>query len=325
MMQARAYWATAPGEGEVRSEALFPPKADEVRIRAFWSGVSRGTEALVAQGRVPASQWRMMRAPFQAGDFPFPVKYGYSSIGVVEEGPDELRGRTVFCLYPHQTRYVVPAAVVVPLPAGLPPRRAVLAANMETALNAVWDAGAAPGQRIHVIGAGVVGGLIGWLCGRLPGVEVTLADIAPAREALARSLGVAFAVPAALEGEADLVVHASGNPAGLRRALEVAGMEARVVEASWYGDREVALPLGEAFHSRRLSIVGSQVGQVAPAMRPRWPYARRLAKALDLLCDPALDCLISAEVAFDDLPRALPRLAAEPDGALCVCVSYPQD
>jgi threonine dehydrogenase-like Zn-dependent dehydrogenase len=324
MTQSRAYWATAPGEGEVRVEHLRPPAADEVLVRALWSGISRGTEALVAQGRVPPSQWRTMRAPFQAGDFPFPVKYGYSSTGIVEGGPEDLLGRPVFCLHPHQTRYVVPSAAVIPLPPNLPPRRAVLAANMETALNAVWDAGAVPGQRIHVVGAGVVGALIAWLCGKLPGAETTLADILPAKAPLAQALGVAFTQPDALIGEADLVFHASGNPAGLRTALAVAGPEARLVEVSWYGDREVALPLGEAFHNRRLSIVSSQVGQVAPAMRPRWPHARRLAKALDLLRDPALDALISSEVVFDALPAELPRLAAEPGGALCVCVRYPQ-
>ena len=324
MTQSRAYWATAPGEGEVRIEHLRPPAADEVLVRALWSGISRGTEALVAQGRVPPSQWRTMCAPFQAGDFPFPVKYGYSSTGIVEHGPGDLLGRPVFCLHPHQTRYVVPSAAVMLLAPDLPPRRAVLAANMETALNAVWDAGAVPGQRIHVIGAGVVGALIAWLCGKLPGAEVTLADIAPAKAPLAQALGVAFAPPETLAGEADLVFHASGNPAGLCTALAVAGPEARLVEVSWYGDREAALPLGEAFHSRRLSIVSSQVGQVAPAMRPRWPHARRLAKALDLLRDPVLESLISDEVAFDELPAALPRLAAEPDGALCVCVRYPQ-
>lgn len=324
MTRTRAYWATGPGVGEVRVERLRPPEPGEVQVRALWSGISRGTEALVTQGRVPESQWPLMRAPFQEGDFPFPVKYGYSSVGTVERGPDELLGRPVFCLHPHQTRYVVPGEAVTPLPDGLPPRRAILAANMETALNAVWDAGAAPGQRIHVIGAGVVGALIGWLCAGLPGAEVTLADIVPAKAALAGALGVSFALPAELAGEVDLVFHASGNPAGLRTALAVAGTEARVVEVSWYGDRDAVLPLGEAFHSRRLSIVSSQVGQVAPAMRPRWPHARRLAKALDLLRDPALDRLISDEVPFDALPEVMPRLAAEAGGALCVCVGYEQ-
>ena len=320
---ADAYWITAPGRGEIRHAELPRPGPGEVLVRALHSAVSRGTEALVALGRVPPSQHAAMRAPFQEGGFPFPVKYGYSSVGVVEEGPAGLVGRAVFCLHPHQTAYVVPAGAVRPLPEGVPPGRAVLAANAETALNAAWDAGALPGERIHVIGAGVVGCLVGWLLARLPGAEVTLADTDPARAAVAAALGVAFAPPEALAPDADLVVHASGNPSGLRRALEVAGLEARILELSWYGDREVALPLGEAFHGRRLRILGSQVGAVAPAVRPRWSHARRLAKALELLRDPALDRLIGGDVPFASLPEVIPRLAADPAGVLCQRVSYP--
>lgn len=320
---ATAYWSVAARVGELRPQPLRTPEPGEVLVRALYSGVSRGTEALVALGRVPPSQWSAMRAPFQEGAFPFPVKYGYSSVGVVEAGPPGLLGREVFCLFPHQTRYVVPKDAVVPLPPGLPAARAVLAANMETALNAVWDGAAAPGQRIHVIGAGVVGTLVAWLCRQLPGAEVTLADIAPGRAALAAALGVGFAAPDGLPGDADLVFHASGSPEGLRTALRLAGFEGRVVELSWYGTAEVGLPLGESFHSRRLTLQSSQVGAVAPAMRPRWPHARRLAKALELLRDPALDQLVSGEAAFTDLPALLPKLAAHPSGALCLRVVYP--
>lgn len=314
----------APGRGEIRPAALRDPGPYEVLVRALHSGVSRGTEALVALGRVPPGQWAAMRAPFQEGDFPFPVKYGYCAVGVVEEGPDHLRGRAVFCLHPHQTAYVVPAAAVTPLPDGLPPGRAVLAANAETALNAVWDAGALPGERCHVVGAGVVGCLAAWLLARLPGAEVTLADVDPSRAEIAAALGVPFARPDALGPDADLVVHASGNPAGLRLALGLAGFEARVLELSWYGDREVSLPLGEAFHSRRLRLLGSQVGAVAPTHRPRWDHARRLGKALELLRDaPELDHLISGDAPFASLPELMPRLAADPAGVLCQRISYP--
>jgi threonine dehydrogenase-like Zn-dependent dehydrogenase len=325
MERALAYWATGPGRGELRPCRLAAPGAGEVLVRALWSGVSRGTEALVAAGRVPESQHRAMRAPFQEGDFPFPVKYGYAGVGRVEAGEPSLLGRTVFCLHPHQTAYIVPAGAVAPLPAGVPAERAVLAANLETALNGLWDAGALPGERVHVVGAGVVGCLVARLCGRLPGAEVTLADIVPGRAAVAERLGVAFVDPAELPpGEADLVFHCSGRPEGLRTALRVAGVEARVVELSWHGTTEVALPLGEAFHSRRLSLVSSQVGRVAPAMRPRWDQARRLAKALELLRDPTLDVLLGEAVRFAELPAVLPRLLAEQrSGALCPRIVYP--
>jgi threonine dehydrogenase-like Zn-dependent dehydrogenase len=321
--EALAYWSIGPGKGELRPCRVMPPGAGEALVRTRWSGISRGTEALVAMGRVPQSQAAAMRAPFQEGEFPFPVKYGYCSVGVVEAGEEDLVGRYVFCLHPHQTAYVVPANAVTPLPAGLPPDRAILAANMETALNAVWDGGPHAGERIHVIGGGVVGCLVAYLCGHIPGAEVTLADPLPEREAIAGALGVTFALPEALAVEADLVFHASGHPGGLRTALATAGLEARIVELSWYGSAEVAVSLGEAFHSRRLTLQGSQVGQVAAMMRPRWSHARRLAKALDLLCDPVLDLLITGEIAFAELPTALPSLARDPGGALCVRIVYP--
>lgn len=322
MTQALAYWATGPGEGELRPCLLPEPGPDEVLVRSLYSGVSRGTEALVATGRVPESQWAAMRAPFQEGAFPFPVKYGYASVGRVEAGAADLLGCEVFCLHPHQSAYVVPRDAVTPLPAGVPAELAILAANMETALNALWDAAPRPGERIHVIGGGVVGCLVAHLCAWLPGAEVTLADILPARAVTAAALGVAFSAPEALPGDADLVVHASGRPEGLRTALAVAGLEARVVELSWYGTEEVALPLGEAFHSRRLRLVSSQVGQVAPALRPRWSHARRLAKALELVQARELAALISGEAPFGAMPARMAELVRSRD-ALCLRIVYP--
>lgn len=319
--EAHALWIQRPGHAVVESQALPPVGPGQARVRALYSGVSRGTEALVFNGAVPASQYRRMRAPFQQGEFPGPVKYGYSNVGVVEQGPREWLGREVFCLYPHQDRYVVPLDALHPLPDGLPPGRAVLAANMETAVNACWDAAPRVGDRIAVIGAGVVGALVAWLLGRHPGVAVELIDVDPGRAALAAALGVRFALPGEASDGCDLVVHASASEAGLRQALRLAGDEAEVIELSWFGQHGVCLPLGEDFHSRRLVLRASQVGVVAPARRGRWTHARRLGLALDLLRDPALDALIDAESDFDDLPRTLAALAGSP-GALCHRVRY---
>ncbi len=291
-------------------------------VRALYSGISRGTEALVFRGEVPASQYDAMRAPFQEGRFPAPVKYGYSSVGEVLAGPPELVGRNVFCLHPHQDVYCVPAVAVTPLPDRLPPERAVLAANMETALNAVWDGRAAPGDRIVVIGAGVVGLLAAWLCARLPGADVRVFDVDARRAEPTRALGLTFTTSDPSGADADLVIHASGQEAGLRSALAAAGMEATVLELSWYGDRSVSLPLGEAFHSRRLTLKSSQVGRIAPARASRWDHGRRLEKALELLLDPALDVMISGESAFEDLPRTMAELSRDGTGALCHRVRY---
>ena len=320
---ANAFWTLAPGVGELRRAPLPAPGEGEVRVRTLFSGVSRGTEALVFRGRVPRSEWSRMRCPFQAGDFPGPVKYGYVSVGVVEEGPAALQGQEVFCLYPHQDRYVVPAAAVTPLPTGLPAGRAVLAANMETALNGCWDAAPRLGDRIAVIGAGVVGALTAWLCAAIPGTRVRLVDVSPARAELARALGVDFHLADEAPADNDLVIHASGNPEGLRQALFLAGDEARVVEMSWYGDREVTLPLGEAFHSRRLKLISSQVGRLPGERAPRWDYARRLTLALELLRDARLDALISGESDFAELPAVMPRLAAGAGEVLCHRLRYP--
>ena len=319
---AQALWYSRPGHAEIRQETLAPPGADEVRVRALYGALSRGTEALVLAGRVPESEFERMRAPFMAGHFPFPVKYGYATVGRIEGDTEALRGRNVFTLHPHQDLFNIPVGAAILLPETLPPQRAVLAANMETALNAVWDAAPGPADRIAVVGAGVVGSLVAYLCGRLPGAEVTLVDINPARAELARALGVNFASAETAEGDCDLVVHASGNPAGLGTALALAGEEATVLEMSWYGDAPVAAPLGGAFHSRRQRLVSSQVGRIAPSHRPRWTYGRRLAAALALLADARLDALLAPAIAFQDLPRRLPDILDASRGILCQPIAY---
>lgn len=309
--------------GKLRREQLSQPGPDEVQVRTCYTAVSRGSEALVFRGEVPDSERVRMRAPHQCGDFPAPVKYGYINVGKVERGPEELRGRSVFCLYPHQSCYVVPAQAVLPLPQGVPPSRAVLAANLETAINGLWDGAPRPGDVIAVVGAGAVGCLIAWLAGRIPGCRVQLVDTNPARGSVARMLGVDFALPGDARAGADLVFHASGSATGLANALSLAGFEASVLEMSWFGARDVALPLGRDFHARRLNLRSSQVGSVAPARRARWSPRRRLGLALSLLDDPVLDCLITGESPFADLPEVLQRLADGPGDTICHRIAYP--
>ncbi|RSO06794.1 dehydrogenase [Streptomyces sp. WAC 05379] len=319
---ARAFWLRSPGEGEIREAVLPEPGEDEVLVRSLYSGVSRGTETLVFRGGVPENQHAAMRAPFQEGEFPAPVKYGYLSVGVVEAGPTALVGRTVFCLYPHQTRYVVPASAVTVVPDDVPAARAVLAGTVETAVNALWDAAPLVGDRIAVVGGGMVGCSVAALLARFPGVRLQLVDADPRRAEVAEALGVGFATPGDALGECDLVVHASATEQGLNSSLELLRAEGTVLELSWYGDRRVALPLGEAFHSRRLVIRSSQVGTVSPARRATRSYADRLALALDLLADPALDALVTGESAFDELPEVMPKLTSGEIPALCHRVRY---
>jgi threonine dehydrogenase-like Zn-dependent dehydrogenase len=322
MVDALAFWAIAPGRGELRRETLPEPGRGEVLIETRASGISRGTETTVFQGRVPDSQHRVMRAPHQAGEFAFPVKYGYSSVGVVVAGVDDWRGRRVFCLHPHQDRYVVPRRAVISVPASVSDERAVLAANMETVVNGLWDAAPRLGDRVAVVGAGVIGALAAALAARIPGTAVQLIDVDPDKAEIAAALGVAFAPPKVATPRADLVIHASGTAEGLASALDLAAFEATVIELSWYGNRKVPVALGEGFHSRRLSLVSSQVGAVATAQRARWDRGRRLALALDLLADPRFDVLLEPPVPFVRLPEVMATLTAQPSKVMCQVVNY---
>ena len=315
---SRALWIIAAGRAELREGA---EPVGEVVVETAYSGISRGTEALVFAGRVPIPERTRMKAPLQEGEFGFPLKYGYAAVGRVAAGPAALRGRDVFVLHPHQDRFAAPAEMCVALPEGVAPEMAVLAANMETALNVVWDAGVGPCDRVAVVGAGVVGALAGWLCGRIPGVEATLVDVNPGRAGLAARLGCGFALPDDAPEGCDVVIHASASAAGLATALGAAGNEAAVVEASWYGDRSPQVPLGGAFHSRRLRIASSQVGRLPPARAPRWTHRRRLEAALGLLRAPELGALISGDTDFGDLAERYGAILDDP-ATLCHRIRY---
>jgi threonine dehydrogenase-like Zn-dependent dehydrogenase len=322
-LRGTALWYVDCGRAELRDEAVAEPKPGEVLVRALFGAISRGTERLVYSGRVPASEYGRMRAPCMGGAFPFPVKYGYSVVGRVEVGPGDLRRRTVIALHPHQTLFTVPADAIVSVPHDIPPERAVLAPNMETALNAMWDAAPGAADRIAVVGGGVIGMLVAYLCRHLPGAEVTVVDINSARAPSAHMIGVRFADPGSAPLDCDLVFHASGTASGLATALRLAGEEASVIELSWYGSADVAAPLGEAFHSRRLRLVSSQVGKVAVSHRPRWTNERRLSAAVSLLKDPALDSLTAAPISFEDLPASLASIFDTQSGGDCQVIKYP--
>jgi threonine dehydrogenase-like Zn-dependent dehydrogenase len=324
-MKARALWTVAPGVAEIRESELGKPAPDQALVVTRASGISRGTERLVLTGRVPESQWHAMGAPLMQGAFPFPVSYGYSAVGVVRDGPEALRGQRVFCLHPHHDAFLAPAAMCVPVPDAVPDRRAVLAANMETAVNVLWDARPLVGERVLVIGAGVVGLLATFLLARIPGLEIVTCDLDASRRGIVEDFGARFCAPEDAPGERDLVVHASASAEGLRLALSRCGFEGRIVEASWFGDRTVDLPLGEAFHAKRLQLVSTQVGAVSPAMRGRRTHGQRMALALALLDDPRLDALLGPDIPFAELPARIGSVLVPEPGApqpLCPVVTY---
>jgi threonine dehydrogenase-like Zn-dependent dehydrogenase len=322
---AKAFWLRAPGRGEIQPVALPDPGPDDVVVRTLVSGISHGSEMLVFEGHVPPDQYDAMRAPFQEGDFPGPVKYGYLNVGEVEQGPAELRGCTVFCLYPHQTAYVVPARAVTVVPEGVPPARAVLTGTVETAVNVLWDAAPLVGDRVAVVGAGMVGCCVARLLSRFPAAGVALVDVDPSRAEVAAAFGIDFALPHDAAAGCDLVVHASATSDGLQRSLDLLAPEGTVIDVSWYGDSEVRLSLGGAFHSRRLAVRASQVGAISPARRGRRTHADRLALALELLDDPAFDVLLTGESRFAEMPEVMAQLAAGTLPALCHTITYDKD
>lgn len=323
-MEATAYWTVAPRRGEFRPELLPPPGPDDVLVRAIASGISRGTELLVHRHRVPAAVRDRMRCPFQSGDLPGPVKYGYLSVGRVEAGPADLLGERVFCLHPHQDRYVVPASAVTVVPADVPSERAVLAGTVETAVNALWDGAPSIGDRVAVVGGGMVGLAVATLLRRFPLGRLQLIDVDPAKADVARLVGVEPASPDEAAGDCDMVFHASASQAGLATALRLLGDEGVVIELSWYGDNEPQAPLGADFHVRRLTIRASQVGRVSPARAARRAPSDRLAIALQQLRDPAFDALLAPAVGFDRLPQVMDDLDAGRGTALCQVISYEQ-
>jgi threonine dehydrogenase-like Zn-dependent dehydrogenase len=312
-----ALWTSGPGQAQLRPAEPGPPAPGEIQVRALVSGISRGTESLVFHGHVPPAEWARMRCPFQEGEFSYPVKYGYAMVGEAVTGPQA--GQKLFALYPHQSRFNLPAGAAVPVPDAIPSERAVLAPQMETALNANWDADLQPGERVAVVGAGVIGLLTAYVAART--AQVTIIDTNPDRRAVAEHLGLTFATPEDAPTGCRTVFHTSASAAGLNLSLSLCAFEGQVIELSWYGDKSPAVDLGGAFHSQRLTIKASQVGAVSPSRRAEYDYKKRLTEALSLCDDPRLDALVKAETPFADLPSRMAAILADP-ATLCHLIRY---
>lgn len=321
MTLARSFWLTEKGRGVLRRETLPAPAPGWCVVQTLFSAVSPGTERLVALGKVPAALREEMACPYMGGGFPFPVKYGYSLVGEVIDGPPKLRGRRVHILHPHQDVCVVRVEDARPLPDSLPPARATLASNMETAVTAAWDSGVVLGERVLVVGFGIVGALVAHVLGRGPAVEVEVVDRRPDRRRLAEAMG--FRASGAPGPDAyDLAFDTSGSPSGLQAAIDAVGVEGRVVAVSWYGTEPARLALGGTFHSRRKRILSSQVSRIPGALQPRFDRARRTALVFRLLESPELDRLMGPRVPFAELPKAYETLVGRTPEGLSPLIVY---
>lgn len=319
-MIPRALWIAEAGRAELREEALTPLEDGWCRVDAIYSAVSPGTERLVANGRVPEEIADVMRCPYMDGSFAFPLKYGYSMVGRVSEGPEDVRGRLVHVLHPHQSRFDVRVGDVRFVPDAISPDRATLASNLETAVTALWDSRIVAGERALVIGFGIVGSLVARLLSRVPGVEVDVLDRDASKRHLATRLG--FAAIDEPRADYDVAFGASGSPDEVQTAIDAVGVEGRIVELSWLGMRESRVLLGGSFHSGRKQLVASQVSNIPPYLRGRWDHARRTRLVFSLLRDPVFDRHITRTIAFDEMPRFIEELCGGESDGLSVTVRY---
>jgi len=306
MTNTTALWHLSEQESAIRSQSLPELKADKCRIESLFSLVSSGTESLVANGEVPTDLHDSMQVPYMEGDFSFPVKYGYSLVGKVVEGSHNLVGQQVHLLHPHQQHCVVNEADITIIPAGIPPQRAVLASNVETALNAIWDSRLSAGDRVLIIGMGLIGSLVARLASQFPATQVSVADTDPARLALAREQGFSQYEPS--DAPFDVAFHSSGSSAGLQTAIDAVGYEGKVIELSWYGTRSAEVKLGGSFHQQRKQIISSQVSQLPSHQQSRWDYRRRKQTVLNLLQDDGWDDFLTATVDFPEAPALFDKL-----------------
>jgi 2-desacetyl-2-hydroxyethyl bacteriochlorophyllide A dehydrogenase len=314
-LEARALWFTAPRTAELRPERVPPPAPGEVRVKTIASAISHGTEMLVYRGEVPTDL--PLDLPTLAGDFSFPIKYGYASVGrVLDAGvehlsPDDL----VFVHHPHQEAFVVPADLPVRLPEGLDPTVGLFFANLETALNVVHDTPLRLGETALVFGQGVVGLLVTQLVKRAGADRVLAVDPIQKRRNLALDAGADEAfepgedlhqrVLEATAGRgADVAVEASSSGAALQAAVDAVATEGTVVVASWYGTKPVSLSLGGHFHRGRVRLRSSQVGRMNPELGSRWDRARRTETVHGLLPRLRLKGLISHQIPFEKAPEA---------------------
>lgn len=322
MAEAKALWFRTRGHAEILEERLPRLRPGWCRLHTLFSAISPGTERLVYSGEVPEDLHREMRCPYMGGKFPFPVKYGYSLVGKITEGPEDSIGSVVHVLHPHQDQCIVRTEHTFPIPPQVPPSRATLASNLETAVNAIWDSEVTIGEHALIIGFGAVGSLVARLLSFMSGIKLEIVDANPSKIALAEKMGFKACDPGSVSGNFDLAFHASRSSDGLQLAVDRVGFEGRIIELSWYGTNKISLSLGGTFHSQRKAILSSQVATPSRRQRSRWDHARRRSLVFELLERSEFDSHITHSVPFGGLPDIYNKLKAHPTEGLSYLVKY---
>lgn len=320
MQNPLALWHTSPEKSEIKQAASFEISGEICEIQSLYSLVSTGTERLVATGKIPTGLYNSMQVPYMEGDFSLPVKYGYSLVGEVVKGP--LLGKTVHLLHPHQDYCKVAAADVFPIPDEVPAVRATLASNLETAVNAVWDSGVSVGDRVAVVGFGIIGSLVARLLAQLPAVSLTILEKDPDRIKMAKSMGFEVSPNENLSTPLDIAFHCSSTAAGLQTCIDTVGLEGKVIELSWYGDKSVELNLGGTFHPQRKVIISSQVSQIPASHQHRWDFRRRKEAVFELLKNPDFDLHTPKTTPFTNLPEVFSEIRKGSSKQLVWIVDY---
>ena len=320
MRKARALWHTSASQSQIKEVELSANPA--CVVKSLYSLISTGTERLVSRGQVPHALYASMKVPYMEGEFSFPVKYGYSLVGEVQEGPEEILGKKVHLLHPHQDYCRVQASELTVLPGEVPPLRATLASNLETALNSIWDSGVSVGDRVLVVGFGIIGSLTARLLQSIAGVEVWVYDLDAQRSELASASG--FHIVDRMLYDFDIAFHCSSSSKGLQSCIDHIGFEGKVMEMSWYGEQAVELQLGGSFHQQRKQIISSQVSSIPSNHRARWDFNRRKAVVMELLKNPAYDQHLGEQVPFDKVPALFGNIRKGSLSALSWVIAYDQ-
>ncbi|WP_298982402.1 zinc-dependent alcohol dehydrogenase [Caldilinea sp.] len=328
-MVRRSVIFTAPGKVVVRAEPIPQPQPGELLVQTLVSAISAGTELLFLRGEVPANMEVDSAIPALNGAVRYPLRYGYACVGrVIEAGEEQDRGWlgcTVFAFHPHASHFVASTAQILPVPDDLTPHRAALLPNMETAVNLVMDGQPGIGERVAVIGLGVVGLLTIALLARFPLERLLAVDPLPQRRGLATALGAHAALaPEELTERSgyDLVYEVSGSPIALNTALALTGFAGRIVIGSWYGVKQAPLDLGGAFHRSRIRLLASQVSTIDPRWSGRWNKKRRIDLAWAMLRAVEIERLITHRLPVEEAPTAYRLLEQEPERTLQVLFEY---